>query len=89
METDPASAAARQVARLSWRCRRGCRELDLLLQAYLSRCFAAAPETERRQFEQLLELPDDRLQDLLLGGSEGSTLEWADLAAKIRSVSPL
>ena len=53
--------------RLRWRCRRGMRELDELLQRYLERRYPYAPKIEQRQFESLLELQDPILLSYLLG----------------------
>jgi antitoxin CptB len=47
--------------RLSWRCRRGMKELDLLLTAYLRERWQGASVGERATFEQILELPDPLL----------------------------
>jgi antitoxin CptB len=37
------------------------RELDVLLQRYLDRRYACAPQEEQQAFEALLELPDPEL----------------------------
>jgi antitoxin CptB len=68
--TDPHAergVAAVELARLRWRCRRGMRELDELLQRYLQRRYPYAPEIERRAFESLVELQDPILLSYLLG----------------------
>lgn len=54
-------------SRLVWRCRRGTRELDLLLLGWLERHYERADEQQRAQFAALLELPDPVLQAYLLG----------------------
>jgi antitoxin CptB len=54
-------------SRLAWRCRRGTKELDLLLLGWLSRCFASATAEQRAAFADLLELPDPELAGYLLG----------------------
>lgn len=54
-------------ARLTWRCRRGMRELDVLLMRYMERDFEAADAAERGAFEVLLSLPDPEILDLLTG----------------------
>ncbi len=56
----------RSHARLQIRCRRGMRELELLLQHYLFNHYSHAPAREKRQFENLLELPDPELYQSLL-----------------------
>ena len=53
--------------RLRWQCRRGMRELDVLLMRYMKRDFDTADVTERSAFETLLSLPDPEILDLLTG----------------------
>ena len=53
--------------RLQWRCRRGMRELDVLLERYLAEHWPQAGPAERGAFAQLLELPDPELHGLLTG----------------------
>lgn len=53
-------------ASLLWRCRRGTRELDLLLRAYLDGVYASADEEDRQAFERLVQLGDPELQAVLL-----------------------
>ncbi len=59
-----------EVGRLRWRCRRGMRELDLLLALFLECHWAAASEAERGAFRGLLERPDPEVHALLLGQLE-------------------
>ena len=58
--------------RLKWRCRRGMRELDVLLERYLDRDYPQADGESRQAFEQLLEMSDPQLKALLLNGGEAS-----------------
>ena len=53
---------------LRWRCRRGMRELDLLLGRWLDRGWAMADASRRAAFLRLLEQPDPQLADWLLNG---------------------
>ena len=57
----------RHRAKLVWRCRRGMRELDVLLTGYMQRSFDAAEPAEQAAFETLLSLPDPEILDLLTG----------------------
>jgi antitoxin CptB len=52
---------------LRWRCRRGMRELDLLLLRYLDRDYPAAPPAERQAFVTLLSCQDPDILALLTG----------------------
>ena len=56
--------------RLQWQCRRGTKELDLLLQRYLDQQFRLADSQEQHLFEELLQLEDDVLSAVLLGDAE-------------------
>lgn len=57
----------RQTARLRWQCRRGMRELDVLLHGYLESRYAEATAAEQATFRGLLERPDPELHALLVG----------------------
>lgn len=50
-------------AKLRWQCRRGSKELDLLLQDYLEKILLSANQFEMEQFGQLLQLDDAELFD--------------------------
>jgi len=56
-----------RLRRLRWRCRRGMRELDLLLLRYMDEAYPAAPGSEQAAFEQLLSLQDPEIVALLAG----------------------
>lgn len=73
-----------QAARLRWRCRRGRRELDLLLQRYLSDHYEHAGAAERADFEALLERSDPELEDLLTGRLAPESPEQAHVIERIR-----
>ena len=74
-------------AQLEWRCRRGTKELDLLLQTWLRQEFDHSTEAEKQGFLELLDWPDDALSRLLLGQDEADKPKVNDLAGKIRSLS--
>ena len=54
-----------RVRRLRWLCRRGMKELDVLLVAFLNSQEAALERGEWPDFEALLALEDDKLWDYL------------------------
>jgi antitoxin CptB len=72
-------------SRLAWRCRRGTKELDLLLLGWLERSFDSATTQERAAFAALLELPDPDLADCLLGVGKPAD---AALAATVAAIRP-
>ena len=61
-----------ELPRLKWRCRRGMKELDLLLVRWLERWWPGADAERRLAFEWLLEQPDPDLADWLLGNARPS-----------------
>jgi len=54
-------------ARLRWRCRRGMRELDNAMIAYLEHHFDDASTDEKQQFELLLDWQEPQLYRLICG----------------------
>lgn len=54
--------------RVRWRCRRGMKELDVLLERWLERRWSAADSPARDAFVALLERPDPELAAWLLQG---------------------
>jgi len=71
--------------RLLWRCRRGMKELDVLLERYARARLAQATREERSVLERFLSLPDPELADYLLGSGVPVEPDLARLAGLIRS----
>ena len=76
-------AADPELKRLRWRCRRGMRELDVLLERYLAERWPTAPAARQAAFRALLELPDPELAALCLRQTVTPVSELADLIAEI------
>lgn len=55
------------IAKLRWRCRRGMRELDEAMRAYLDNHYESAPEKEKELFLELLDRQDPELFRLISG----------------------
>jgi antitoxin CptB len=73
--------------RLSWRCRRGMRELDVVLQRYLEARYSDAPAAEQAAFEALLELQDPQLFAYLTGRDRPSDPELVDVVARLTNAA--
>ena len=58
---------ATQDGRLRWRCRRGMKELDILLTRYLDERYGIAPADEQAAFRRLLEVQDPVIYAYCLG----------------------
>ena len=71
-------------ARLRWQCRRGMRELDLLLTDYLENDYPQSSEDQKQAFRELLELPDPDLIGYLLGAQTPADSALANVVSQIR-----
>ncbi|MFT5598525.1 MAG: antitoxin CptB [Urechidicola sp.] len=56
-----------ELSRLRWLCRRGMKELDVVMTQYLDARYVMASETEKESFKHLLDMQDPDLYALLLG----------------------
>ena len=83
------SEIERQQQRLSWQCRRGMLELDLMLQGFVDRCYPQLNEHERQGFEQLLQAPDQLLLEYLMGRTVPFDKDVADVARRVRENAAL
>lgn len=72
--------------RLAWRCRRGMKELDLLLLAYVDCVWPRATMRQRAGFEQILGLPDPQLAAFLLGHESCTDPVVAEVVATLRGL---
>ena len=70
---------------LRWQCRRGMKELDLLLQGWLDLRYPWASGAERALFARFLELPDPQLACYLL---RHETPDDPELAALVTQLAP-
>ncbi|MDB6042224.1 MAG: Tetratricopeptide repeat family protein [Gammaproteobacteria bacterium] len=69
--------------RLLWRCRRGMKELDVILDRFARAELPEASAEQRRTFARLLELPDPLLADYLLGYAIPPESELVELLGRI------
>jgi len=76
-------------ARLRWLCRRGTRELDVLLGRFLDERYAASPVAVQVAFARLLEWPDPELYDCLTGRRASGDPQLDDVIARIRETAGL
>ena len=73
--------------RLYWQCRRGMRELDLLLQAFLRQRRDGLDAATLAGLETLLGYPDAVLLEWLMGRQIPSDREVAQLVRQIRDTA--
>jgi antitoxin CptB len=72
-----------QQRRLLWRCRRGMKELDLLLERFVRERYAATSGAQKDAFAQLLELPDPLLADYFFGHATPAEPQLVELTRLI------
>jgi antitoxin CptB len=72
-----------EARRLLWRCRRGMKELDVLLERFARRELPGASTEQLQTLTRLLELPDPELVDYLLGQAIPLDPELAGLVNRI------
>lgn len=72
---------------LRWRCRRGAKELDLLLNAYLEKRYPHAGGEERAAFERLTVWADPDIMDVVLGTGPSPDPATSSLVEILRSLS--
>jgi antitoxin CptB len=58
-----------EIGKLRWRCRRGMKELDVLLERYVDEQFRSASKAEQDAFRRLLETQDSVLHAYCLGSA--------------------
>jgi antitoxin CptB len=84
--TSVTGVEASVVRRLRWRCRRGMKEIDVLLERFARGGLASAAAEDPAALEELLDLPDPELAAYLLGGERPPQPHLARLTERIRSL---
>lgn len=57
-------------SRLLWRCRRGIREMDIVLQTFLNQSYDTLSDTDKNSFAQLLDEADLDILNWIMGKGE-------------------
>ena len=73
------------LGRLRWRCRRGMKELDLLLTRYVEEQYGGASPAAQRAFLELLEAPDPVIYAYCMGQAHPPTAVLSSLIERITS----
>ena len=76
----------REARRLLWHCRRGMKELDVLLERFARGMLPHASPADCAALAQLLELPDPVLAACLLGGEPPPQARLAPMVERIRGL---
>jgi antitoxin CptB len=73
------------IGRMRWRCRRGTRELDRLLDWWLRERFPHEDAAGRAAFDALLDSPDPDLWNWLIGQEKPTDIRFARIVDEIRA----
>ena len=76
-----------ELGKLRWACRRGMKELDILLARYLDERFCGASNPEQAAFRRLLEIQDTILYRYCVG-EQPPPPEFATLIERITANLP-
>ncbi|HVW68257.1 MAG TPA: succinate dehydrogenase assembly factor 2 [Steroidobacteraceae bacterium] len=76
-----------EARRLLWRCRRGMKELDIVLERFARAELPGASAGQRQVLARFLELPDPLLAEYLLGNVTPPEPELADLVRRIAAAA--
>lgn len=76
-----------QGSRILWRCRRGIREMDLLLQCFVERHYDQLSTDEKKVFAELLDLPDPDIMDWIMGRGDPPPDSFLSIIEIIRNVN--
>ena len=80
--TETASETA-HLSRLRWHCRRGMRELDVLLMRYFEQAYPTAGSARQQAFEALLEFQDPVILAYLTGAQTPDRHDIADVIQQL------
>ena len=77
------------VKQLEWRCRRGVRELDVLLVRFLETEYPELGLPEQLAFQRLLDVQDPQIMDWLFGKASSNDPELQKIVQRLRQSSGL
>jgi antitoxin CptB len=77
-----------ELKRLRWRCRRGMRELDQLMERFLDRAWPTSSEADRGLFLRLLDTEDDILWRWCMGRECPEDPALAGFVERLLSLPP-
>ena len=71
-------------SRLRWLCRRGMKELDVVMSQYLETQYEGSSQVEKDSFKSLLDMQDPDLYALLLGQNTCPNSDIQSLVVSLR-----
>lgn len=73
-----------EMSRLRWACRRGMKELDVAMTAYLEKFYQKADADERAAFLRLIDIQDPELMNMVMGKIDAPDEQMESVLQTIR-----
>lgn len=80
-------SSAAHLSRMRWHCRRGMRELDVLLTRYFEEVYPSATSQQQQAFADLLDLQDPLIMAYVTGKQTPDSKDIADVIQQLTSLS--
>lgn len=71
--------------RLTWKCRRGLLELDIVLERFLRRHASQLSDGQLAQLDELLERPDNEVWEIVAGRDDRFDERYSDIVEQLRA----
>jgi antitoxin CptB len=84
--SDAELVVSRDLARIRWKCRRGMREMDILMVRFLDRGYTELDNAGQQAFNRLLDAPDQDILHWLWSDSLPVDPELAQLITHMRPI---
>jgi|TARA_B110000881_G_scaffold3659_1_gene2763 antitoxin CptB len=70
-----------------WKCRRGTKELDLMMNGFYENYYKNASKSQKKAFVKLLSLEDPFISDLLMNKTMSKDIAVNEIADMIRTMN--
>ncbi|MFT7459654.1 MAG: antitoxin CptB [Planctomycetota bacterium] len=77
-----------ELSRLRWRCRRGIKEMDLILQYFLEHDYPTLSSEDKTVFDEILDETDLDILDWVLDRAEPDRTEYKTIIKLFRQRTP-
>ena len=77
---------AEDLGKLRWRCRRGVRELDVLMTRFLDESYSGLTDQEKSAFSKLLEVQDPVIMDWVFGHRSSVNKDLQEIVSKLANL---
>jgi len=81
----PSEEALIELSKLRWHCRRGVKELDVVLRNYLDNHYLNSTNDNQNAFKELLQLEDPMLMSLVMDYQQAENQFHKEVLGKIKN----